>query len=476
MIGHHFKNTNENIKKGKNKYFRKRQNNTYYVVTPKVEKEELDDSMFPPEASISLSEVLATIDEATNFLTELRHLQPTYQRKRPNKSVFFAGITAYGCNLGIRAMAKAASQIKASQLENTTNWYFSLENINRANDAITRFTDKLPIANQYRKNQEELRTSSDGQKIKTISKNTIFASYSTKYFDKSKGVVAYSFVDERCIPYYSFIIDPYLREAPFVIDGLLHNEVIKSNIHVTDTHGYTEAVFGLLDLLGFGFSPNIAKMLDQHIYTFHDQPISGYKEKGYLVLPKGYIKEDRLEESWNEILRLVVSLKLKYCKASQVFSRFNTFSKQHPLYAALKQYGRMPKTVHILRATDDVKIRQEGRKSSNIIEASNRFSNAVFFANGGEMIFLTRKEQQIAEACKNLIKNAVICWNYLYLTRKIQRTKDPEKVAELLELLKTKTANAWRHIYFNGSYDFSAKNLVDTYNLLFSDDYSINID
>lgn len=156
--------------------------------------------------------------------------------------------------------------------------------------------------------------------------------------------------------------------------------------------------------------------------------------------------------------------------------RFNTFSKQHPLYTALKYYGRMPKTVHILRATDDVKIRQEGRKSSNIIEAGNRFSNSVFFANGGEMIFLTRKEQQIAEACKNLIKNAVICWNYLYLTRKIQRAKSPEKMAELLELVKTKTANAWRHVYFNGSYDFSAKNLIDSFNLLFSNDYSIDID
>ena len=63
-----------------------------------------------------------------------------------------------------------------------------------------------------------------------------------------------------------------------MIDGLLHNEVIKSTIHVTDTHGYTEAVFGLLDLLGFGFSPNIAKMLNQHIYSFKDKTIAEYKE------------------------------------------------------------------------------------------------------------------------------------------------------------------------------------------------------
>ena len=69
------------------------------------------------------------------------------------------------------------------------------------------------------------------------------------------------------------VVDPYTREAPFVVDGLLHNEVIKSTIHTTDTHGHTEAVFGLLDLLGFGFSPNIAKMLRQHIYTFKGNPI-----------------------------------------------------------------------------------------------------------------------------------------------------------------------------------------------------------
>ena len=164
------------------------------------------------------------------------------------------------------------------------------------------------------------------------------------------------------------------------------------------------------------------------------------------------------------MLRLVVSLKLKYCKASQVFSRFNTFSKRQPLYTALKQYGRIPKTVHILRSTDDVKMRQDGRKSSNAIESSNRFSSAVFFANGGEMIFLERKQQRISEACKTLIKNAVICWNYLYLTRKVQQIKNPKQATELVNLLRTKTANAWRHIHFTGTYDFSDKNLTDSFN------------
>lgn len=476
MLHHHFQNTNTRILNGKNSHFRKSKNGKYHVVTPKVEKEEIDFSLFPSQAAIPLSQVLSTVDNACNFLTHFEHLQPMYRKSRPNKSLFFAGITAFGCNLGIHTMAKTASQVHANQLENASKWYFDLKNINKANDAISNFINQLPLANLYRKKQGELRTSSDGQKIQLRSTDTIFANYSGKYFKKGKGIVSYTFVDERYIPFYSVIIDAAVREAAFVVDGLLHNDTIKSTIHTTDTHGYTEAVFGLTDLLGFGFCPNIAKMLRQKIYTFKENPIASYKEKGYLVLPQHYIKEELIRDNWSEILRLITSLKLKYCTASEIFTRFNSYSKQHPLYAALKEYGKLAKTLHILRFTDDLEMRQDSRKSSNAIESSNRFSSAIFFANGGEMIYLTRTEQQIADACKNLIKNAVICWNYLYLTRKIQRTKNQSQYKELIEIAKQKTMNAWQHIYFIGTYDFSEENMADSFNLLLSQNYDVNID
>ncbi|MFK7981449.1 MAG: Tn3 family transposase, partial [Saprospiraceae bacterium] len=475
VLHHHYQNTNDNILAGNNKFFQKSKSGKYRIITPKVEKEEQDISLFPGVAAIPLSEILSTVDATTNFVDHFKHLQPLYRKKRPDKSLFFAGITAFGCNLGIPTMAKAASKVRSSQLENTTNWYFNLANINKANDAISNFTAKLPLANLYLKKEGELRTSSDGQKIRLISENTIFADYSAKYYRKGRGIVGYTFVDERCIPFYSVIIDASVREAIFVLDGLLHNDTIKSTMHTTDTHGYTEALFGLTDLLNFGFCPNIAKILRQHIYTFKEHPISEYKQKGYLVLPKGYINEELIEENWNEILRIITSLKLKYCTASQLFSRFNSYSKQHPLYAALKEYGRMAKTLHVLRFTDDLEMRQDSRKSGNAIESSNRFSSAIFFANGGEMIYLTRTEQQIADACKNLIKNAIVCWNYLYLTRKIQQQQNPIKREELVTMAKKKTMNAWRHAHLSGNYDFSDENLADSFDLLYSRNYDLNL-
>jgi TnpA family transposase len=41
------------------------------------------------------------------------------------------------------------------------------------------------------------------------------------------------------------------HKSTYVIDGLMNNDVVKSNIHSTDTHGYSEAIFGLTYMLEF---------------------------------------------------------------------------------------------------------------------------------------------------------------------------------------------------------------------------------
>ena len=124
------------------------------------------------------------------------------------------------------------------------------------------------------------------------------------------------------------MIDSFEREAAYVIDGLMHNETVQSTIHSTDTHGYTEVVFALMYLLGFEFAPAIARLYKQKLYAFAKN--IEYTEKGYKILPDGYIKTDLIEENWDNILRLITSIKLKECNASQIFKRLNSYSRQHP--------------------------------------------------------------------------------------------------------------------------------------------------
>jgi TnpA family transposase len=56
-----------------------------------------------------------------------------------------------------------------------------------------------------------------------------------------------------------------------------------------------------------------------------------------------------------------------------------------PLYCAIKEFGRIIKSLFILRYIDDVELRQAVEKQLNRIELSNKFSKAILFGNNQEI-------------------------------------------------------------------------------------------
>lgn len=57
------------------------------------------------------------------------------------------------------------------------------------------------------------------------------------------------------------------RKAIYVLDGLLdNNTLLRPREHYTDTHGFTEQLFGLCYLLGFSFMPRLKDLKDQQLY------------------------------------------------------------------------------------------------------------------------------------------------------------------------------------------------------------------
>jgi TnpA family transposase len=84
-------------------------------------------------------------------------------------------------------------------------------------------------------------TSSDGQKFE-VRVDSLNANHSFKYFGKEQGVSVYTFRDERDLLWHSLVFSAADRESAYVIDGLMHNDVVKSDIHSTDAFGYSEAI------------------------------------------------------------------------------------------------------------------------------------------------------------------------------------------------------------------------------------------
>ena len=455
--------TNNNISSGSNPHIKFSTDSKYSIHTPRQEEilSELFSPLLPVKNFIPLAEILATVNSQTRFTKELQHWQQQYNRDKA-VSVMFAGIIGLGCAIGVRKMARISRQMGEEELDNAVNWHLSLENIRSANDCVVRYMDTLELPNIYRRSLDSLHTASDGQKFE-VPVDSLNANYSFKYFGKGQGVSVYTFVDERNLLWHSLVFSAAERESAYVIDGLMRNDVVKSDIHSTDTHGYSEVIFAVTYLLGFSFAPRIKNLKKQVLSIFKSTDYKCYDE--WPIKPSKTINEDLIEEHWDEILRLVVTIKLKENTASDIFRRLNSYSKQHKLYAALKAFGRIIKSIFIMQYIDDVELRQAIEKQLNRIELANRFTRAVAVGNPREFTNGEKEEQEIAESCNRLIKNSIICWNYMYLEKKLQKS-DSQEQDVLMHAIKTHSPMSWAHINMLGEYDFSEEKMKDSYEIL----------
>ncbi len=72
----------------------------------------------------------------------------------------------------------------------------------------------------------------------------------------------------------------------------------------------------------------------------------------------------------------------------------------------------------------------------NKIEGSNKLAKAGFHGKNKEFKYACKNEQLVADACKGLIENSIICWNSAYLTKLIADTESKEQKEQLLKPLK----------------------------------------
>lgn len=452
--------TNVQINHGNNTYVKFDAKNRPIVATPKVEKPNTKSvaSLFSECKYVPILKLLTDIQQVTDYLSCFRHLSVKDKQVLPSDKVFYAAILGLGCNIGINKIANVSKGISEDVLVNLVNWHISLENIHLANKKLLEFMDKLTLTHIYRNKEQALHTSSDGRKIRaTVESLNANASY--KYFGSGMGIVSYSFIDESNRIFYVTAISSAEREAAYVIDGLTHNPLIRSNIHSTDTHGYSEAIFAVMYLLGIYFAPRIKGLKQATLYGFNAR--KNYEVQGFKILPDRYINEELIKSQWDNILRLVATIKLGENTASQIFKRLSSYSKHHPLYCALKEFGRIIKSTFILRYIDNVELRQMIEKQLNRIELSNKFAKAVSFDNNHEMLYGSKEEQDIAINFQRLIQNSIVLWNELYLSQKIIFTDDLLIRTQIVEAVCNGSTQSWGHLNFNGEYDFRDDYLSD---------------
>ena len=404
--------------------------------------------------------MLNDIDHITHFSKSLQHYSVVQEIKRPTKTVFYAGLIGKGCNIGTGKLSSVSKGINGNTLDTVVNWYFTNDNIMAANQRVINFINKLALPDIMRRKSGLLHTSSDGQK-RNVDLDSILANFSFKYHGSGRGVSIYDFIDERHVLFHSLVMSSSEREAAYVIDGLMCNDEIKSDIHSTDTHGYSDLIFAITHLLGISFAPRLAKLKKRSLFSIDSK--KSYRQKGFSILPDQTIDVKLIENNWDDILRLVATIKLKEATASQILKRLSSYAKDNPLYKGLKEFGKLIKTIFILTYMNDLEFRQSIQKQLNKIELANKFSDAVFFDNNQEFKYGSKEEQEVAMNCKILLQNSIVLWNYLRLSQLLATTESVSKRAEFLEIIKNGSIMTWVHINMLGEYDFRNKPASNEY-------------
>ncbi|WP_162034100.1 Tn3 family transposase [Chryseobacterium potabilaquae] len=145
---------------------------------------------------------------------------------------------------------------------------------------------------------------------------------------------------------------------------------------------------------------------------------------------------------------------------SILFKRLSSYSRQNPVYLALRDFGRLVRTKFLLDYMYDHNLRKMVLQQLNKGESANKLAKRIFYGNNGEIKYVSKQEHLQATICKTLIHNLIVCWNYMYLSKKLVQIT-PENRKEFFEHIKNTSPVRWEHFNFYGIFDFSPEALKD---------------
>ena len=395
---------------------------------------------------IDLVDLLVEVNSWCGFLDELVHATHRPEPHTPgHASRLLAALVANGCNFGHATLARIAG-FSPDKLAWTHNWYLRTETLRSANARIVDYQTQQPITRAW---GSGTLSSSDGQRFPMVA-NSPRARAMRKYFTGS-GATIYTWTSDRHAQYGTRIIPTTVREATYVLDAIFDNETtLTIGEHTTDTAGYTDLIFGLFDLTGLRFSPRIRDLADQRLWRLPTTP-TNTTAAGLL---HHRINTRKFIDHWDTMLRVAATIRHGHLPASLLVSRLQASARQNHLTRAIQEYGRLIKTISLLRYLHDEEHRRRIHRQLNKGETLHALRRQIFFANQGQIRRRRTEDQDTQSECLTLLTNAIIAWNTTYTAAAVQHLNTPQTPIPDHHLAHLSPATH-KHINLYGRYDFT---------------------
>jgi TnpA family transposase len=207
-----------------------------------------------------------------------------------------------------------------------------------------------------------------------------------------------------------------------------------------------------MHLLGFRFAPRIRDLGDTKLYV----PKSDAEYEALYPMIGGTLNIKLIRTHWDEILRLAASIRQGTVTASLMLRKLGSYPRQNGLALALRELGRMERTLFVLTWLQSPEMRRRVNAGLNKAEARNALARALFFCRLGEIRDRSFEQQRYRASGLNLVTAAIVLWNTVYLERATNVLSEHGQVIDpaLLEYL---SPLGWEHINLTGDYFWRSK-------------------
>ena len=391
---------------------------------------------------VRITDLMQEVDAATGFTDAFTHLRTGAPCK--DRIGLLNVLLAEGLNLGLSKMAEASSTHDYLQLSRLSRWHVESEAIERALATLIEAQSRLPMARFWGAGRS---ASSDGQFFPTTRQGEAMNLVNARYGNEP-GLKVYTHVSDQFGPFATQNIPATVNEAPYILDGLLMNEAGRRiREQYADTGGFTDLVFAITALLAYRFIPRIRDLPSKRLYVFEPKHVPG-DLKGLIG---GKIRENTIITNWPDILRSAATMAAGVMRPSQLLRKFAAGPRQHDLAVALREVGRVERTLFIIDWLLDTDMQRRAQIGLNKGEAHHALKSALRIGRQGEIRDRTTEGQHFRTAGLNLLAAIIIYWNTNHLGHAAARRKragsnTPE------DLLAHISPLGWAHILLTGEY------------------------
>jgi TnpA family transposase len=396
---------------------------------------------------VEVPDLLREVHEWTGFVDQFTHVRTSDTPQ--NISAMLAGVLADATNLGPKRMAGASKGVTAHQIGWMRTFHARSETYRAAQACVTDSHARLPHSQLW---GDGTTASSDGQFFRASDRAAKRGDVNLHY-GSEPGSKFYSHLSDQYGYFGILPISPTESEAVYVLDGLFdHDTILEIEEHFTDTGGASDHVFALFALIGKRFAPRLRNLKDRRFHTFE-------KADTYPALANHIgapINANLILEHWDDLLRLAASITTRTVAPSTILKRFSASSKSSDLVKALRELGRIERTLFMIEWYSSPALRRRCQAGLNKGEAAHKLKRAVFFHERGEIRDRSYDSQAFRASGLNLVVSAIVYWNTVYLSRATAHLRQQGRNIPD-GLLKHVSPLSWEHINLTGIYSWDTE-------------------